>query len=119
MCSVFACHPGHHKGPLSQLSHLLNLTSRLWKCAPSTESAPAVMERYNESGFLNVGTGDDVTIRELASTMARVVGFKGESVFDSSKPDGTPRKVLDVSKVKSLGWEPLISLEVCLRLSYE
>ncbi len=83
------------------------------------EAALTVMESYNEPEFLNVGTGDDVTIRELASTMAHVVGFKGEIVFDSSKPDGTPRKVLDVSKVKSLGWEPQISLEVGLRLSYE
>ena len=77
------------------------------------------MESYNEPGFLNVGTGEDVTICELAFTMAKVVGFKGEIIFDSSKPDGTPRKVLDVSKVKSLGWEPQISLEVGLRLAYE
>ena len=83
------------------------------------EAALTVMESYNEPEFLNVGTGDDVTIRELAFTMAQVVGFKGEIVFDASKPDGTPRKVLEVSKVKSLGWEPRISLEVGLRLSYE
>jgi GDP-L-fucose synthase len=83
------------------------------------EAALTVMESYNEPQFLNVGTGEDVTIRELAHTMAKVVGFKGEILFDSTKPDGTPRKVLDVSKVKSLGWEPQISLEVGLRLSYE
>jgi GDP-L-fucose synthase len=58
-------------------------------------------------------------LRELACTKAKVVGFQGEIVFDSSKPDGTPRKVLDVSRVKSLGWEPQISLEVGLKLSYE
>ena len=77
------------------------------------------MESYDQPEFLNVGTGEDVTIRELAYTMAKVVGFKGEVLFDSSKPDGTPRKVLDVAKIKSLGWEPQISLEVGLRLAYE
>jgi GDP-L-fucose synthase len=83
------------------------------------EAALTVMENYDQPEFLNVGTGEDVTIKELAYTMAKVVGFKGEVLFDSSKPDGTPRKVLDVSKVKSLGWEPHISLEIGLRLAYE
>ena len=55
----------------------------------------------------------------ISCEMAKVVGFKGEVIFDSSKPDGTPRKVLDVSKVKTLGWEPQISLEVGLKLAYE
>jgi GDP-L-fucose synthase len=83
------------------------------------EAALTVMENYDQPEFLNVGTGEDVTIKELAYTMAKVVGFKGEVIFDSSKPDGTPRKVLDVSKVKTLGWEPQISLEVGLKLAYE
>jgi GDP-L-fucose synthase len=83
------------------------------------EAALTVMECYDKPETLNVGTGEDVTIRELAYTMAKVVGYKGEIVFDASKPDGTPRKVLDVSKVKALGWEPQISLEIGLKLAYE
>jgi GDP-L-fucose synthase len=67
-------------------------------------------ERYNESGHINIGTGDDLTIKELAELVAEIAGFKGEIAWDSSKPDGTPRKVLDVSKAKSLGWAPKISL---------
>lgn len=83
------------------------------------EAALTVMEKYDKSEIVNVGTGEDVTIRELAYTMANVVGYKGEIVFDSSKPDGTPRKVLDVTRMKSLGWEPVVSLEVGLKLAYE
>jgi GDP-L-fucose synthase len=65
---------------------------------------------YNSSEHLNIGTGEDLTIKELAELVAELSGFKGELAWDSSKPDGTPRKVLDVSKVKALGWEPKISL---------
>jgi len=83
------------------------------------EAALTVMEQYDKPETLNVGTGEDVTIRELAMTMAKVVGYKGTILFDCSKPDGTPRKVLDVRKVKALGWEPQISLEVGLKLAYE
>lgn len=67
---------------------------------------------------INVGTGVDCTIRELAETMARVTGFAGELVFDASKPDGTPRKLMDVSRLKSLGWEARIGLEKGLRETY-
>ena len=66
--------------------------------------------RYNSAEHLNIGTGEDLTIKELAELVAEVAGFKGEIAWDSSKPDGTPRKVLDVSKAKSLGWSPKISL---------
>jgi GDP-L-fucose synthase len=65
---------------------------------------------YDSSEHLNIGTGEDLTIRELAELVAELAGFKGELAWDSSKPDGTPRKVLDVSKAKALGWEPKISL---------
>jgi len=68
---------------------------------------------------INVGTGIDCTIRELAETMAHVVGFKGELVFDSSKPDGTPRKLMDVSRLKALGWQSSISLEEGLKATYQ
>jgi GDP-L-fucose synthase len=65
---------------------------------------------YNSPEHLNIGTGEDLTIKELAELVAELAGFKGEIAWDSSKPDGTPRKVLDVSKAKSLGWAPKISL---------
>ncbi|TPQ27228.1 GDP-L-fucose synthase family protein [Methylomonas koyamae] len=68
---------------------------------------------------LNVGTGTDVTIRELAETIGRVVGFQGEISWNTSKPDGTPRKLMDVSKLKSLGWEPKIGLEEGLSSTYK
>lgn len=67
-------------------------------------------ENYNSSEHLNIGTGEDLTIKELAELVAELAGFKGELAWDTSKPDGTPRKVLDVSKAKALGWEPQISL---------
>lgn len=65
---------------------------------------------YNAAEHLNIGTGEDLTIKELAELVAELAGFKGEIAWDSSKPDGTPRKVLDVAKAKSLGWSPKISL---------
>lgn len=68
---------------------------------------------------INVGTGVDCTIRELAETMAKVTDFTGTLTFDSSKPDGTPRKLLDVSRLKALGWQASISLEEGLRSTYE
>lgn len=68
---------------------------------------------------INVGTGTDCTIAQLAELMAEVVGYQGKIVFDASKPDGTPRKLLDVSRLKSLGWEPQISLPDGLKSTYE
>lgn len=67
---------------------------------------------------INVGTGVDCTIRELAETMQKVVGFEGELVFDTTKPDGTPRKLMDVSRLKALGWQASISLEAGLADTY-
>ena len=67
-------------------------------------------EKYDSAIHMNIGSGEDLTIKALAELVAEVAGFKGEIAWDSSKPDGTPRKVLDVTKVKSLGWEPAISL---------
>lgn len=69
-------------------------------------------------GLFNVGTGTDVTIRELAETVMDVVGFKGEIVFDASKPDGTPRKLLDVSRLRHLGWKAKIGLRDGIALAY-
>lgn len=69
--------------------------------------------------WVNVGTGNDLTIRELAELIGKIMGFKGEFIFDQSKPDGTPRKLLDISKIKSLGWSPSIFLEDGLRGAIE
>ena len=77
------------------------------------------MLEYDEPEPINVGTGEDVTIKELASIVSDVVGFTGGIDWDTSKPNGTPRKVLDVSKIKSLGWEPKISLKDGIRSTYE
>ena len=68
---------------------------------------------------VNIGTGKDCTIRELAETIAKVTGFKGEIRFDPSKPDGTPRKLLDISRLNALGWEATISLEDGIRQTYQ
>ena len=77
------------------------------------------MLKYDESEPINVGTGEDVTIKELASIISDVVGFTGGIDWDTSKPNGTPRKVLNVDKIKSLGWEPKISLKEGIKSTYE
>lgn len=78
-----------------------------------------LMEHYDERGFVNVGTGTDVSIRELAELVAEVVGFDGELVFDTSKPDGTPRKLMDVSLLASHGWKASIDLPTGVRRVYQ
>ncbi len=78
-----------------------------------------LMLNYNQSDLINIGTGKDVTIAQLASTIKDTVGFEGELVYDRSKPDGTPRKLLDVSKLKSVGWEAKIELAEGIRMVYE
>lgn len=73
-----------------------------------------IMDRYSagEIGeLINIGTGEDLTIRDLAEMVRRIVGYTGSVGFDPSKPDGTPRKLLDVSKVQALGWKPSIPLK--------
>jgi GDP-L-fucose synthase len=78
-----------------------------------------LMESYSEEQFINVGYGSDVSIKELASLAKRIVGFRGEIAWDSSKPDGTPRKLLDSSRLFALGWKPQVDLETGIRLAYE
>ncbi len=70
-----------------------------------------LMENYNESELVNIGCGEDISIKDLALTIQKIVGYEGELTFDSSKPDGTPRKLLDMSKLHKLGWKHKISLE--------
>ena len=77
------------------------------------------MNHYDESGFINIGTGKDSTIRELAEIVAKVVGFEENLRFDTSKPDGTPQKLLDISRLKSLGWSPRISLKEGIEQTYK
>jgi len=69
-----------------------------------------LLENYDQPNLINIGCGEDVTIRELAETVCDVLGFDGSLEFDTSKPDGTPRKLLDISKIRSLGWSPKIPL---------
>jgi GDP-L-fucose synthase len=77
------------------------------------------MDRYEEEKTINVGSGDEVTILELAGIVSEVIGYRGKIVFDSSKPDGTPRKVLDSSRIRNLGWKPKHSLADGIRTTYE
>jgi GDP-L-fucose synthase len=78
-----------------------------------------LMHNYDEPGFINIGTGHDITINELALLIQKVVGFEGKLVFDTSQPDGTPRKLMDVSKLNSKGWHYQVELEQGIRLVYE
>jgi GDP-L-fucose synthase len=70
-----------------------------------------LMETYNEAGLVNVGVGDDVSILELAQLVVKIVGFDGEIITDTSKPDGTPRKLMDVTKLNAKGWKAKVTLE--------
>ena len=78
-----------------------------------------LMQTGYDGPLVNIGTGEDVTIRELAETVMEVVGFTGDIVFDASKPDGTPRKLLDVSRLKALGWSAKTRLKDGIRLAYQ
>jgi GDP-L-fucose synthase len=77
-----------------------------------------LMERYDSPEIINVGCGQDITIAELAALIRDIVGYRGEIVFDRSKPDGTPRKLLDVSKCSALGWHAKTSLDDGIRTTY-
>ncbi len=78
-----------------------------------------LMDTFNEPGFVNIGTGADLSIQELAQMIARIVGFEGKITNDLSKPDGTPRKLLDVGKLSAMGWNARIGLEAGIRAVYE
>jgi len=78
-----------------------------------------LLENYDGDVALNVGTGEDVTIKELTELIADVIGFEGEILWDDTKPNGTPRKLLDVSKIKALGWEPKIGLREGIQSTYQ
>jgi GDP-L-fucose synthase len=83
------------------------------------EACTFLMETYEGNELINIGTGQDISIRELAETIKKVIGYQGEIVFDASKPDGTLKKVLDVSKIENMGWKPTIGLEEGIKREYE
>lgn len=78
-----------------------------------------LMQNYNEAGFLNIGVGSDVTIKHLAEMIQKVVGYQGEIKWNTEKPDGTPRKLMDVSKLHALGWKHTIDLEEGITKTYQ
>jgi GDP-L-fucose synthase len=78
-----------------------------------------LMNRYDEAGFINIGNGEDIEINELAILIKNIIGYTGNIKHDSSKPDGTPRKLLDVTKLKMMGWFPKIGLEQGIRKAYK
>ena len=78
-----------------------------------------LLQKYDDLEIINVGTGEDVSIRELAELICEIVGFEGELAWDANKPDGAPRKLLDISKIRRLGWSPSISLREGIAQTYE
>ena len=78
-----------------------------------------LMQNYDEPGMINVGTGEDITIKDLALLIQKIIGFDGDLVFDPSRPDGTPRKLLDVSKLHNKGWKHEVDLEQGIRMVYD
>jgi GDP-L-fucose synthase len=82
------------------------------------EACVYLMQNYDEKGLINVGTGEDLSIRELAEMVQTIIGFRGKLIFDTSKPDGTPRKLMDVSKLHSLGWKHATDLAEGIKSAY-
>ena len=95
--------------PMREFLHVDDLAEACYTC----------METYDDSEPINIGTGEDVTIKELAETIKDVVGYENSIKWDTDKPNGTPRKVLNVDNIKSLGWEPKISLRQGIESTYE
>ena len=95
--------------PMREFLHVDDLAEACYTC----------METYDDSELINIGTGEDVTIKELAETIKDVVGYENSIKWDTDKPNGTPRKVLNVDKIKSLGWEPKISLREGIESTYQ
>ncbi len=78
-----------------------------------------LMENFDEDQFINIGSGSEISIRELANLVKEIVGYPGKIFWDTSKPDGTPRKIMDSSRLFALGWRPKINMETGIRLAYE
>ena len=95
--------------PMREFLHVDDLAEACFRC----------MISYNDSQIINVGTGEDLTIKELTELISIIIGYKGEIKWDDSKPNGTPRKVLNVDKIKSLGWSPKIGIRQGIYETYE
>ena len=95
--------------PKREFLHVDDLAEACYKC----------MQDYDDAEHINVGTGEDVTIKELAETIVDVIGYENDYEWDTDKPNGTPRKVLNVDKIKSLGWEPKIGLREGIESTYK
>jgi GDP-L-fucose synthase len=78
-----------------------------------------LMQNYDEEGLVNIGTGEDISIKDLAMLIKNIIGYEGEIKFDTSKPDGTPRKLMDVTKLHSKGWKHTIELPEGIKLAYQ
>jgi GDP-L-fucose synthase len=76
------------------------------------------MQNYDEAGLVNIGTGEDISIKDLALLIKKVIGYNGDINFDHTKPDGTPRKLMDVSKLNGKGWKYKVELEDGIKLAY-
>lgn len=83
------------------------------------EACVFLMDKYSEEQFINIGSGSEITIKELSELVGKIIGFDGKIVWDNSKPDGTPRKLMDSSRLFALGWKPRVSLEEGIRLAYK
>jgi GDP-L-fucose synthase len=83
------------------------------------EACVYLMQHYEDREFINIGSGKEISILDLAKLIAKIVGYEGDIQTDPSKPDGTPRKVMDVSKIHALGWSPKVDLEEGLRKAYQ
>jgi GDP-L-fucose synthase len=78
-----------------------------------------LIDNYNEEQFINVGVGSEISIKEVSELIGDVVGYKGKIVWDTSKPDGSPRKLMDSSRIFALGWRPQVDLRTGLKMAYE
>lgn len=83
------------------------------------EACVFLMDHYSEEQFINIGSGSEITVRELSELVGKVIGFKGRIAWDTSKPDGTPRKLMDSSRLFALGWKPQVGLEEGIGLAYQ
>jgi GDP-L-fucose synthase len=145
-CDFIAAMPTNLYGPNDnydlQLSHVLPALLRKFHEAKTARAAEVVcwgtgsplreflyaddladacvflMQNYSNEQFVNVGSGSEITIKHLSETIARIVGYQGKIVWDTSKPDGTPRKLMDSSRLFALGWKPRVDLETGIRLAY-
>lgn len=112
-------HAHHEDSPCATVWGTGNARREFIHCDDMADACVYLMERYASSDIVNIGTGIDYSISELAKIICEVVGYKGDIVYDTSKPDGMPRKLVDVSRIEALGWRSKISLEEGLRSTYD